>query len=263
MIKFSYITITYNAEATLPATVASIMRQQYPCIEHIIVDGCSTDNTLNIAKQYQEESRIADNGHEIKIVSEPDKGIYDAMNKGLAMATGHYLCFLNAGDSLPYSLQIAAIANMLQQDTDNSDIATFPAVIYGETNLVDESRRYLGKRHLSPPKHLNWQSFKQGMLVCHQSFYARRDIAQKNKYNLAYRHSADFDWCIRVMKTADEMGCSFMNTGMVLTDYLNEGHTTKNHKSSLIERYHIMCKYYGTLPTILRHLWFFLRNLTK
>ena len=88
MIKFSIVTITYNAEACLQRTLDSVISQSHPHIEHIIVDGASKDNTLEMAYSYEKQSLQKDNGHKVRIVSEPDKGIYDAMNKGLRMATG-------------------------------------------------------------------------------------------------------------------------------------------------------------------------------
>lgn len=98
MIKISLITVTYNAEQVLKATLDSVFKQEYPAIEHIIIDGASTDNTVGMAKDYMEKSFASDNGHEVRLLVEPDNGIYDAMNKGIAMATGDYICFLNAGD---------------------------------------------------------------------------------------------------------------------------------------------------------------------
>lgn len=82
-----------------------------------------------------------------------------------------------------------------------------PAVIYGDTAIVDTNGAFLHLRRHRPPEQLSWRSFKQGMLVCHQAFYVRTDIAQQNDYDLHYRHSADVDWCIRVMKQAEEMDC--------------------------------------------------------
>lgn len=90
--KFSIITVTYNAEKVLEDTIQSIVTQSYKNVEYIIVDGGSTDGTLTIVNKYKE--------HIHTIVSEPDKGLYDAMNKGIKLATGDYLCFLNAGDGL-------------------------------------------------------------------------------------------------------------------------------------------------------------------
>ena len=88
MIKFSIVTITYNAEGCLQRTLDSVIAQRYPHIEHLIIDGLSKDMTVDIASDYKRMSEEAGNGHDITIVSEPDKGIYDAMNKGLRMATG-------------------------------------------------------------------------------------------------------------------------------------------------------------------------------
>ena len=112
-------------------------------------------------------------------------------------------------------------------------------------------------RRLEPPENLTWHSFRQGMLVCHQAFFARRDHAVP--YDLRYRFSADFDWCIRVMKQSAVLH----NTRLTLIDYLNEGMTTRNHRASLTERFRIMCRHYGYVQTILLHLKFALRLLYK
>lgn len=238
--KFSIITVTFNAEKTIKRTLKSVTAQSYTNIEHIIVDGASQDNTLNIIKEYQQDTT--------KIIHEPDKGIYDAMNKGIKQATGDYLCFLNAGDSLHNS-------HTLRDITDSINERGFPDIIYGDTDIINDEGIFLYKRRLSPPEQLNWKSFKKGMLVCHQSFYVRRELALN--YDLQYKFSSDFDWCIRIMKKAD----IFYNTHMVLTDYLNEGMTTKNHNKSLKERFHIMSKYYGIPETVIRHIGFIFRNL--
>ena len=112
-------------------------------------------------------------------------------------------------------------------------------------------------RRLSTPEHLTWKSFQHGMLVCHQAFMPRRDLAVK--YNLKYRFSADFDWCIRIMKRSHVLH----NTHLTIIDYLNEGMTTRNHKASLKERFHIMCHHYGTASTIMRHMGFAVRMVYK
>ena len=108
-----------------------------------------------------------------QVISEPDKGLYDAMNKGICLATGDYLCFLNAGDELhdKESLQ------HLVQTLEGNDL---PDVIYGETAIVDEEGRFLHMRRLSTPEQLTWKSFKQGMLVCHQAFLPKRELALKH-----------------------------------------------------------------------------------
>lgn len=246
--KFSIITVTYNAESTLERTLQSVAQQTYPHIEHLIIDGASKDNTLKIARRYP---------HAI-VHSEPDKGLYDAMNKGLRLATGDYLCFLNAGDTLHSKETLAHIAATCKAD---KSTGTMPAILYGDTHIVDANGHFLRNRRLTPPEHLTWRSFKEGMLVCHQAFYVNREIALP--YDLQYRFSADFDWCIRCMKEGARRGMSNRYVKEPLADYLAEGMTTANHKASLKERFRIMAKHYGCFTAIAQHIWFIFRAFIK
>lgn len=244
--SFSIITVCYNAGKTLERTIKSVIAQTYPHIEYLIIDGASKDNTIEIINRYK--SRIT------RIVSEPDKGLYDAMNKAIPLAKGDYMVFLNAGDKLHCP---ETIEDMVE--TINGSV--LPGVLYGDTDIVDGDGLFIRKRRLSPPSVLSWKSFRKGMLVCHQSFYARRDLVEK--YNTRYRFSADFDWCVRVMKNADLKNCTLHNTSLVLTDYLSEGMTTRNHKASLKERFCIMANYYGLVPSIIFHIGFVFRAIIK
>lgn len=244
--SFSIITVCYNAGKTLERTIKSVLAQTYPHIEYLIIDGASKDNTIEIINRYK--SRIT------RIVSEPDKGLYDAMNKAIPLAKGDYMVFLNAGDKLHCP---ETIEDMVE--TINGSV--LPGVLYGDTDIVDGDGLFIRKRRLSPPPVLSWKSFRKGMLVCHQSFYARRDLVEK--YNTRYRFSADFDWCVRVMKNADLKNCTLHNTSLVLTDYLSEGMTTRNHKASLKERFCIMANYYGLVPAIIFHIGFVFRAIIK
>lgn len=240
---FSIITVTYHAESVLEETILSVVSQTYHNIEYIIVDGASKDRTLSIVNKYRDKIQA--------VVSEPDKGLYDAMNKGLKMAKGEYVCFLNAGDTFHEDDTLQLIVHQLNKSN------VLPDVIYGETALVDAQRHFVRMRRLQTPDTLNWKSFRQGMLVCHQAFIAKRALAET--YDLNYRFSADFDWCIRVMKKASLLH----NTRLPLIDYLDEGMTTKNRKASLKERFRIMAKHYGYISTVLHHIWFVLRLLLK
>ena len=219
--KFSIITVTYNAEKVLEDTIQSVISQTYHHIEYIIVDGASKDGTLSIINRYR--SRIH------TVVSEPDKGLYDAMNKGIALASGDYLCFLNAGDCFHED-------DTLQQMVHTINGNELPDILYGETAIVDKDR--------------------QGMLVCHQAFFPRHTLVEP--YNLQYRFSADFDWCIRIMKKARTLH----NTHLTIIDYLEEGMTTRNQKASLKERFRIMAKHYGLIGTVAHHAWFVIRAVT-
>ncbi len=240
--KFSVITVSYNAEAVLEDTIQSVISQTYHHVEYIIVDGASKDGTLALINRYKD--RIS------QVISEPDKGLYDAMNKGIKLATGDYLCFLNAGDSFHED-------DTLQQMVHTLSDSELPDVLYGETALVDKEGHFVRMRRLAAPEVLTWKSFRQGMLVCHQAFFAKRTLVEL--YNLEYRFSADFDWCIRIMKKARTLH----NTHLTVIDYLEEGMTTQNRKASLKERFCIMAQHYGLVSTIARHIWFVLRAVLK
>jgi len=235
---FSIITVTYNASRWIEQTIQSIISQSYPHIEYIIIDGNSTDGTLEIIKKYQ--SSIA------HCVSEPDKGLYDAMNKGLKSASGDYVWFINAGDRIYSENTVQEIANILGN-------GNLPDIIYGETQIVDEQGSLLAMRRLKAPEILTWKSFRMGMLVCHQSFIVKRAIAES--YNMQYRFTADYDWCIRCLKKANTV----FNTHLILSRFLEAGLSAANRKESLKERYRIMCENYGKLPTQIRHIWFAVR----
>ena len=253
MITFCVITCTYNAASVLQPTLDSVARQTYGAVEHLIIDGASTDDTLPMVERYREHCTSEGSRHRVIVNSEPDKGLYDAMNKALHHATGDYLVFLNAGDSLPAIDTLERMAECVEEP--------MAGVLYGETRIVDEQRRYVGPRHLLAPKTLTWRSFRQGMLVCHQAFYPRTDLARGIAYDRRYRFSADFDWCIRVMKECERKQLPIVNTGLVVADFLQGGMTTQNHRASLLERFRVMCRHYGVFTTVCMHLWFVIRGV--
>lgn len=239
---FSIITVTYNAEQTLPATLKSIEDQSCELFEFILVDGASKDNTVKLAENSTIKNKI--------IHSEPDRGLYDAMNKGLGIATGDYVIFLNSGDSFHSPETLAHIAEKIMEND-------YPGIVYGQTDIVDSDRKYIGPRHLIAPEILTLESFRDGMLVCHQSFVPLRKIT--NNFDRRYRFSADYDWCIRCLQHSAR-NCYMDET---LVDYLSEGLTTSNRNKSLMERFRIMSHYYGFFPTLFRHIKFLIRYLKR
>lgn len=257
MVVFSIITCTYNAESVLQRTLDSVLEQTYSHVEHIIVDGASTDATLNMVEAYRQKSDAEDWCHEVRVKSEPDRGLYDAMNKGIQRATGQYVLFLNAGDTFPSADTLELVAESVGEGEEP------PAVLYGDTDVVDDDGRFLRHRRLSPPRRLTWRSFMKGMLVCHQAFYARTDLAKATPYDLHYRFSADVDWCIRIMRLARRRRLPMRNVGAVVVNFLDGGMTTTNHRASLKERFHVMAHHYGFVPTVLMHVWFVVRSVFK
>ena len=240
---FSIITVTYNAAATLPRTLASVKEQTCRLFEYLIIDGCSSDATLQLAS----DSAI----DEMTIHSGKDDGIYDAMNKGLGMAQGDYVIFLNAGDAFHSPDTLRKIADtILANDC--------PGVVYGQTDIVDIEGHRLGERHLRAPEQLTLDSFRDGMVVCHQAFVALRRIT--SPFNLKYRLSADYEWCIRCLQKSRD---NVYTGDTPLIDYLAEGTTTHNRLRSLIERMRIMAYYYGWPGTLWRHIGFVRRFIAN
>lgn len=226
----SIITITYNAAQTLERTILSIERQDYDAIEYIIIDGASSDGTLQIIQRHS--ARI---NH---MVSERDSGLYDAMNKGLAAATGDYVWFINAGDEI---FANDTISRMFANNTDAD-------VYYGDTAMTNMQGDIIGGRRLGPPKELTWRDFRHGMLVSHQSFIPRRTLCKN--YNTHYRFSADFEWCVDILKRAKKIS----NTHLTLSRFLDGGITKQNIVAGLKERFVIMRLYYGLGATIAFHI---------
>ena len=136
MIRFTVVTITYNAEKVLQRTLDSIYGQTYEGVEHLIVDGASKDGTVPMAEAYKEKSDTSGNGHKVIILSEPDHGIYDAMNKGLTQASGDYIVYMNAGDFFPQADTLEQIVQRCQLNELPSD--DLPGVLYGNTDIVDD-----------------------------------------------------------------------------------------------------------------------------
>lgn len=132
-----------------------------------------------------------------------------------------------------------------------------PGVLYGETEIVDSQGHFYTCAACLHPQRLPGKASSKECWFAIKPFFARRDLVEP--YDLQYRFSADFDWCIRIMKKADVLH----NTHLTLIDYLNEGMTTRNHKASLKERFRIMSRHYGWASTVTHHLWFVLRLLYK
>jgi len=172
------------------------------------------------------------------------------MNKGIDKASGKYLIFLNAGDSFHSPSTLQTIANAIISND-------YPGIVYGQTDIVDSKREKLANRHLVAPETLTYKSFANGMVVCHQAFVVLAKIAPQ--FNLKYRYSADYEWCIICLQHSRKN----IFIPHTIIDYLFEGLTTANRKQSLLERFRIMAKYYGTVPTIIRHFSFLPRFFAR
>jgi glycosyltransferase involved in cell wall biosynthesis len=227
--KLSVITVVYNNAKDIERTMLSVLEQTYSNIEYLVIDGLSNDGTLELVKKYQDR---------IILISEKDAGIYDAMNKGLAMATGDYVLFMNSGDEI-YSPQTVAKVFGTAPDAD---------IYYGETEMIGEQGESLGQRRHQAPEKFTWRSFKYGMNVSHQAIYVRRSLTEL--YDGQYQLSADIDWIIRAAKKAGKIA----RVEGYVAKYLTGGMSKQKHRQSLMERFQIMTRYYGLVPTLLNHV---------
>ncbi len=230
----SIITVTYNAASFIVPTMESVFNQSYNNIEYIVVDGASEDTTVELIGKYQ--SQIA------QFISEPDEGLYDAMNKGIKLATGDFILFLNAGDTL-YS-----------KDTITNSFELYEAsvdVLYGETMMIDEVGKNLGTRSETTrrklPKNMTWEDMKFGMVVCHQSFIVRKEIAP---FYIQNNLCADIDWVINCLKSARKI----INTNQIISNFLIGGVSKQQQKKSLKDRFFVYQKQFGILSNWWIHL---------
>lgn len=236
--KISVITITYNAEQVLEKTMLSVLNQTYRDMEYIVVDGQSTDKTMNIVQSF--EAKSVEKGLAFKWISEPDKGLYDAMNKGIHLASGDFVWFINAGDKI-YDTQTAQrIADAIEKEPDCD-------VVYGQSLIIDHQDKPLGERHKIAPPHLQKKHLLNGLVVCHQSILAKKSIAPD--YDLQYKVSADYDWTCKVLEASRK--------NVYIDDYISRfmlaGVSSANRKASWKERFFIMRKHFGWCPTLWAH----------
>lgn len=188
MIKFSVITVTYNAAEVVERTIRTVITQTYENLEYIIVDGGSTDGTLNIINKY------AAGDERIRFISEPDAGIYDAMNKGIRMATGDYLEFLNAGDLYRDDKVLLDVAGLLGRGLNSYEID----ILYGSIIYVypDGSEKVRTYSQFCEKKFY----YLLGDCINHQAMFAAKRCFDDGVFDTSFRISADREWMIRQKK---------------------------------------------------------------
>ena len=226
--KISIITATYNSEAHIADCVRSVNSQTYDNIEHIIIDGASKDNTVKIIEETP--NRVT------KIVSEPDKGIYDAMNKGIRMATGDVIGILNSDDFFTSDDVIETVVDTFN----NNDIDA----LYGDVHFVDPDDlnkcvRYYSSAIFKP------SLFRFGFMPAHPSFYMKRECYEKyGLYALDYKIASDYDLLIRYLYK-EKINYKYLKKDFVTMR--TGGVSTENFNSSVTLNREIVkaCKKYG------------------
>lgn len=180
--RFTLVTPTFNSALTVRDTLASIRMQEYPAIEHIIIDGASRDNTLEIVAEYP---------HVSKIVSEPDRGLYDAMNKGIRLASGDVVGIINSDDFYTTPQAIKKVAEKLIETGADALYADLEYVGAGD---IDRVVRTWKAGHFAP------EHFYRGWMPPHPTFFVRRELYERyGMFNPGFRFSADYELMLRFL----------------------------------------------------------------
>lgn len=226
-IKISIATVCYNAENCIEESVISVVNQTYPNIEYVIVDGGSSDGTLDILKRYKDRISL--------ILSEPDKGIYDAMNKAMKLSSGDFLLFLGSDDHL---ISFDVISKVV------ANIHTLSSVYYG--NVFRNSRNDIYKGHFG--------KFKISLEnICHQSIFYPREVYKKYKYNLEYKVYADYFYNLTIYPMVN-----FVYLPLTISYYNYDGFSSKSRDeafSNIVDSY--IRKQNGLLAWFLRKIYLF------
>ena len=185
--KISVIAATFNSEDTVRDSIESVLRQNYQEIEYLIVDGNSKDNTLEIVKEMEPHFQ-----GRLRFISESDEGIYDAMNKGIKMATGEIVGILNSDDFFTSDEIISEVANAFEND--KSLDAVYGDIHFVKDENLNKCTRYFSSRYFRP-----WM-LRLGFMPAHPSFYCKKSVFEKyGLYDLQYRTSSDFEMMVRLL----------------------------------------------------------------
>ncbi|WP_135606164.1 glycosyltransferase family 2 protein [Methanococcoides sp. NM1] len=218
-LKITVITVVYNDIQHIEETINSVIDQTYDNVEYVIIDGGSTDGTVDVIKKY-----------EINIdywISEPDKGIYDAMNKGILKSTGDYVHFLNSGDTFYDMEVISKIVDVIRKK--NVDL------IYGKS-----LRLYENYKSISP---ITIKKLKYGIMPSHQATFVDKSfLINMGCFDLQYKSSSDFDFYCRSYLS----DCVYLKLDIIIANFLSGGFSS-NKAINYFETFHIIEKYFGKL----------------
>jgi len=236
--KFSIITVVYNAKEELKKTIKSIQNQTYKNFEHIIIDGASNDGTLEYIKSLEFGNT--------KYISEKDNGIYDAMNKGIDLANGEYLLFLNAGDKFNSDNVLDKIASKIDSCKEQ------PKIIYGGANVYAQNGKFLSSLK---PLDLNKRNLNRyaTRVVCHQSIFVYKDCIVK--YSDRYRLKSELNWYYDLVKNIDRK--YICKTEEIICDYYLGGTGDIHFWENYFERIKVV-KEHNNLFTFITNIPFFL-----
>ena len=238
---FSIITATYNSETTISETIDSLLSQDFNDFEILIIDGLSTDNTLKIARGY--------NDSRINIYSEKDKGIFDALNKGINKSSGKFIGFLHSDDTFTDNTVLSNIFKSFENNIDG---------VYGDLNYVSNvNQKKIVRNWISCQ--FSYNLIKKGWMPPHPTLYLKKDVYKKHgDFKLEYKVSSDYDFILRIFK---DRSLSFKYLNKKLVDMKTGGNSNRSLNNIIIklnEDYKIIkSNNIGNIVTL------FLKNITK
>lgn len=241
VIKISVVTVCYNEKNTIRETVESVLGQKYDDYEYIIMDGASTDGTLDIIKEYADNPKL-------KYISEPDAGLFNAMNKSLTFVSGQYVIFMNSGDLFYDESVLSDAAPLLEGD-----------IVYGDVLRRTRSGEYVQKYKGTQFERITMMLC--GLAFCHQTQFTKTEVMRRYGFREDHRITADFDFVVRALsdkcsfKHVDRIICSFDHDGGISADKSNYLQMVREDDSSIRECFPLL--YYVTIiPKRLFRLWF-------
>ena len=223
-LRLSIITICYNAAKVLPVTIESVLAQDFCDFEYVIEDGESTDETPNIVESYKDKFEAR--GISLIFIRKKDGGIYDAMNKGAASATGDYINFMNAGDCFYAHDVLLKVARCIEK--------AYPTIVYGDCAVYEYGMFYRFPKDLS--------NIEENMPFSHQSVFAARDFVREHPFETQYRYSADYDFLL----SAHDEGAGFLDSGCIICITTADGLSSVNYHDTMMESAGIL-KAHGVL----------------
>ncbi len=198
----SIITVVLNDPVGLEKTIQSILNQKYSNIEYIIIDGGSREDTIKVIKKYEKYIDYW--------ISEKDNGIYDAMNKGIELATGEWIILMNARDIFVDDYVLDKIFGNIELNGID--------IVYGDTLVRDNIASYIIKSHENPA------AIKKEMIACHQSIFVRKEVYKRFRYDTTYKTAADYDFLLKCYLN----NCKFKHVGIYVAEYDLNGLSSKN-----------------------------------
>ena len=249
-IKYTIVTVCYNERHKIEKTIESVIQQRYSNLEYLFIDGASNDGTLEIIQHYAQKDK------RIRVISEPDAGIYNAMNKAISIAKGDYINFMNAGDSFAGVRILDVIAKMLKK--------RYPDILCGKLKCInpdmlckvaddfERSKKSTDFLRIEAAKKLSFKRILLGKWAGHQAVFAKTNTLRQYYFNEKYKIAADFDWFVRNVKN----GSNIEYANIIVCNFVKDGISNRCENLAILDKEldNIIRSHYGIFMLCIRWL---------